>query len=79
MIFIVATMQKLLIKRKDKKMKNKKQESFNINFYNEESFSIDNEEEGIDEKILSLDELLDQDVMDGVDDIINNLIEEIFG
>jgi len=60
-------------------MKNKKQESFNINFYNEESFSIDNEEEGIDEKILSLDELLDQDVMDGVDDIINNLIEEIFG
>lgn len=60
-------------------MKNKKQESFNINFYNEESFSIDNEEEGIDEKILSLDELLDQDVMDGVDDMISNLIEEIFG
>lgn len=57
-------------------MKSKK-EAFNTDFYNEESFNV--EEEGIDEKVLSLDELLDQDVMDGVDDMINNLIEEIFG
>ena len=48
-------------------MKNKKQESFDI------------EEEGIEEKILSLDALLEQDIRDGVDDMINNLIEEIFG
>ncbi len=60
-------------------MKNKKQESFDTDFYNEESFSIEDEEEGIDEKILSLDDLLDQDVEDGVDDMIYNLIEEIFG
>lgn len=68
-------MQKLLIKRKDKKMKNKK-ESFDIDYFNQESFSIEDEEES---KILSLDELLDQDVTDGVDDMISNLIEEIFG
>lgn len=56
-------------------MKNKK-ESFDIDYFNQESFSIEDEEES---KILSLDELLDQDVTDGVDDMISNLIEEIFG
>ena len=60
-------------------MKNKKQESFNTDFYNEESFSIDDEVEGIEEKVLSLDELLDEDIKDGIDDLIDNLIEEIFG
>jgi len=60
-------------------MKNKKQESFNTDFYNEESFSIDDEEEGIEEKILSLDELLNSDIQTGDDDIINYLIESIFG
>lgn len=59
-------------------MKNKKQ-AFDINYYDEKSFSIDDEEEGIDEKILSLDELLDQDIRDGVDDMIQALIDEIFG
>jgi len=59
-------------------MSNKKQESFDIDYYNDDSFSI-NEEEGIEEKVLSLDALLEQDIRDGVDDMISNLIEEIFG
>jgi len=58
-------------------MNNKKQESFDTDYFNERFF--DDEEEGIDEKILSLDELLDQDIKDGVDDMIQSLIEEIFG
>ena len=58
-------------------MKNKKQEAFDIDYFNHESFDI--EEEGIEEKILSLDELLNSDIQTGDDDIINYLIESIFG
>jgi len=59
-------------------MKNKK-ESFDIDYFNQESFDIDIEDEGINEKILSLDELLDQDIQDAEDDLISYLIETIFG
>ena len=67
MIYLKVSIPLLIIKKGEKTMKNKKQESFDI------------EEEGIEEKILSLDALLEQDIRDGVDDMINNLIEEIFG
>ena len=66
----------LTIKRKEK-MKNKKQEAFDIDYFNQESFDI--EEEGIEEEVLSLDELLNSDIQTGDDDIINYLIESIFG
>jgi len=77
MIYLKVSIPLLIIKKGEKTMKNKKQEAFDIDYFNHESFDI--EEEGIEEEVLSLDELLDEDIKDGIDDLIDNLIESIFG